>query len=384
VSLYRRLRPALFRLDPERAHELALAGLALASRSRLALRALQAIGRGTRDASLRVEAFGLSFPNPVGLAAGLDKDGVAVPALAALGFGSVEVGTVTALPQPGNPKPRLFRLPEDAALVNRMGFNNRGADALAARLREARAAHGGWLPPVGVNVGKSRAAAAEDAPEDYRRALHAVWDVADYLVLNVSSPNTPGLRGLQAAGPLRAVMGAARRVAAERGERPVLVKLAPDLGPEDLVAAARAAEDEGAAGIVATNTTTSRPALRSPQGAEAGGLSGRPLAPLARAALEALAASTSLPVVSVGGVWDARDVADRLAAGATLVQVYTAFVYEGPTLPAELCRGLVAAREAASRAGGSSGAGSPAGGPSGARSGAGAAGGGGGHAAASP
>ncbi len=344
MDLYGLARPALFRLDPERAHELTLRGLALASRSRAALRALGALAPSARDPALRTRAFGLTFPNPVGLAAGLDKDGVAVPALAALGFGFLEVGTVTHLPQPGNPRPRLYRLAEDDALINRMGFNNRGAGALAGRLRRAREAHGDWLPPVGVNVGRSRAVPDEDAPQDYARALREVWDVADYLVLNVSSPNTPGLRDLQATGPLRAVLRAARGVARERGERPLLVKLAPDLRPDELVAAARAAEEEGAAGIVAVNTTTSRPALRSPQAAEPGGLSGRPLAPLALAALRALTGATRLPVVSVGGVWDERDVAERLAAGAALVQVYTAFVYRGPGLPGRLCRGLAADR----------------------------------------
>jgi len=340
VDLYRLVRPALFHFDPERAHELTVQGLSVASRSRLALRALGALAGGCHDPSLRVEAFGLTFPNPVGLAAGLDKDGVAVPALAALGFGYLEVGTVTARPQPGNPRPRLFRLVEDEALINRMGFNNHGAAALAARLRRAKAVHGDWLPPVGVNVGRSRAASDEEAPGDYAASLRAVWDVADYLVLNVSSPNTPGLRGLQAVGPLTAVLGAARRVAGERGERPVLVKLAPDLSPEDLAAAARAAESEGAAGIVATNTTVSRPGLASPHAGEAGGLSGRPLAPLAEAALQALAGATKLPIVSVGGIWDADDVAARLSAGATLVQVYSSFVYQGPALPGRLCRGL--------------------------------------------
>ncbi len=341
--LYRRLRPALFRLEAERAHELAMGGLALASRSRAALRALRASSAAARDPALAVRAFGLTFPNPIGLAAGLDKDGVAVPALAALGFGFLEVGTVTAAAQPGNARPRLFRLVEDEALVNRMGFNNRGSAALAARVARAKAAHGDWLPPVGVNVGRSRAASAEEAPADYRRALHAVWDVADYLVLNVSSPNTPGLRGLQEVGPLRAVLRAARSVAVERGERPVLVKLAPDLSEEALREAAAAAEGDGAAGIVATNTTTTRPALRSPSATEEGGLSGRPLAPLAEAALRTLVAASRLPVVSVGGVFDARDAAARLEAGATLVQVYTSFVYRGPGLPSELCQGLLEA-----------------------------------------
>lgn len=337
MNLYRRVRPALFRLDAERAHELTLRALELASRSRLALRVLQATyGAGARDTGSGVEAFGLNFPNRVGLAAGLDKDGIAVPALAALGFGFIEVGTVTAVPQPGNERPRLFRLVEDEALINRMGFNNRGAAALARRVAEAKRAHGDWLPPIGVNVGKSRVAAPEEAPADYRASLAAVWDVADYLAVNVSSPNTPGLRDLQATGPLRAVLTAARSVASERGEKPVLLKLSPDLGDDALREAARVAEGEGAAGLIATNTTVSRPGLKSENASEAGGLSGRPLAPLSLAALRTLVAATRLPVVSVGGIFSAEDVTERLAAGATLVQVYTSFVFSGPGSPSSL------------------------------------------------
>lgn len=334
MNLYGRLRPALFRLDAERAHELTMGGLALASRSLLALRALRdAYASSAPDPAQGVQAFGLRFPNRVGLAAGLDKDGVAVPALAALGFGFVEVGTVTAVPQAGNDRPRLFRLVEDEALINRMGFNNRGAAGLAARLARFKSLHGDWLPPVGVNVGKSRIVAPEDAPADYRAALTTVWDVADYLAVNVSSPNTPGLRDLQAAAPLRAVLSAARSVADERGPKPVLVKLSPDLGASALLEAARVAEDEGAAGLIVTNTTVSRPGLGSPLAREEGGLSGKPLAPLAVAALRALADATRLPLVSVGGIFTPDDVALRLSAGATLVQVYTSFVYEGPRLP---------------------------------------------------
>lgn len=337
MNLYRRVRPALFRLDAERAHELTLRALELASRSRLALRALHAAyGAGARAAGSGVEAFGLRFPNRVGLAAGLDKNGVAVPALAALGFGFIEVGTVTAVPQPGNERPRLFRLVEDEALINRMGFNNQGAAALARRVAEAKRAHGDWLPPIGVNVGKSRVAAPEEAPADYRASLAAVWDVADYLAVNVSSPNTPGLRDLQATGPLRAVLTEAQAVAEDRGAKPVLVKLSPDLSADALREAARVAEGEGAAGLIATNTTVSRPGLKSEHASEAGGLSGRPLAPLSLAALRALTHATSLPIVSVGGIFSAEDVSKRLAAGATLVQVYTSFVFSGPGSPSSL------------------------------------------------
>ncbi len=337
MGLYDLLRPVLFRLDAERAHELTLRAMALASRSRLALRTLRSVyGSRATTPGQTVEAFGLRFPNRVGLAAGLDKDGLAVPALAALGFGFIEVGTVTAVPQPGNERPRLFRLVEDDALVNRMGFNNRGAAALARRLARVRSAHGAWLPPIGVNVGKSRVVAAEDTPADYMAALGAVWDVADYLALNVSSPNTPGLRDLQAANPLRALLASARAVAEERGSKPVLVKLSPDLSEGALREAARVAEGEGAAGIIVTNTTVTRPPLASEHGGLEGGLSGRPLAPLALSALRTLVGATSLPVVSVGGIFSAEDVAERLAAGATLVQVYTSFVYGGPGLLSEL------------------------------------------------
>jgi len=316
--------------------------LALASRSHLALRALNgAYANGARDQRLGVSAFGLRFPNRVGLAAGLDKDGVAVPALAALGFGFLEVGTVTGIPQPGNERPRLFRLVEDEALINRMGFNNRGAAALAANVARVKRLHGEWLPPIGINVGKSRVVTADAAPADYRASLAAVWDVADYLAVNVSSPNTPGLRDLQATAPLRAVLAQASQVANERGQKPVLVKLSPDLDSNALSEAASVAEGEGAAGIIATNTTINRPELASAAAGETGGLSGRPVARLALSALETLVAASKLPIVSVGGVFTADDVRHRLAIGATLVQVYTSFVYRGPGLPAELSKGSV-------------------------------------------
>lgn len=339
MNLYERVRPALFRMEAERAHEMTVRALELASRSKVALRALwAAYGSGTRDPALAVEAFGLTFPNRVGLAAGLDKDGVAVPALAALGFGFLEIGTVTASPQAGNERPRLFRLPEDEALINRMGFNNRGAAGLADRVKRARAAHDDWLPPIGVNVGKSRSVPLEEAASDYRAALNTVWSAADYLVVNVSSPNTPGLRDLQATAALRAVLAHAGDVAAERGTKPVLVKLSPDSDRDALVEAARVAEGEGAAGIIATNTTVSRPGAMAARPSEVGGLSGRPLAPLALDALNALVGATNLPVVSVGGVFEPEDVAERLSAGATLVQVYTSLVYRGPSLPGGLAR----------------------------------------------
>ncbi len=350
--MYRLARELLFRLDAERAHDLTMSSLALASRSEVALRAL-ARGAASSDPRLAVTALGARFPNPIGLAAGLDKDGVAVRALAALGFGALELGSVTALPQPGNPKPRLFRLPQDEALINRMGFNNRGAKAVARRLAAARAAAastGRGLPPVGVNVGKSRVVPASEAESDYATALSAVWHSADYLVINVSSPNTPGLRDLQAEEPLMRLLSTVSGVAARLGEKPLLLKLSPDLTAEQLRSAARIAEQRGLSGLIATNTTVSRPALGSEQDAavrlEEGGLSGRPLAQLSLAALRTLRASTSLPVISVGGIFTAQDVIERLLNGATMVQVYTAFVYHGPGLIEELCRGLLKALDA--------------------------------------
>ena len=342
--MYGLARPLLFRLDPEAAHELTLRALRLASASRGALSELER-HYGGDDPRLRVSVFGLDFPNPIGLAAGLD-----IPALASLGFGSVGVGSVTAVAQPGNPRPRLYRLREDEALVNRMGFNNHGATLLARRLARLRglASDDRRRPrvPIGVNVGKSRSAAAADAERDYLAALRAVWRFADYVVYNVSSPNTPGLRDLQEREPLERLLAAADGLAGELGRVPVLVKLSPDLSTDQLRVVAEVAAASGAAGLIATNTTTTRPGLRSVDAGEAGGLSGRPLADLAASVLKVLRGSTSLPLVSVGGIFDADDVLDRLRAGASLVQLYTSFVFAGPGLPRRIKRDLLARMEA--------------------------------------
>ncbi len=337
--MYGTVRSLLFRLDPERAHELVLGGLHWAGRSALALRLLER-SYGATDPRLAVDAFGLRFPSPIGLAAGLDKDGVAVRALAAIGFGHLELGTVTARPQPGNPRPRLFRLVEDEAIINRMGFNNRGADALAARLARARR-HERAAVPLGVNVGKSRAVPLEEAVADYERALRAAWPVADYLALNVSSPNTPGLRRLQEREPLEALLGLARHLKDELGPRPVLLKIAPDLSRDQLLEVAEVAERFGVDGLIATNTTIAREGLRSSRASETGGLSGRPLSAASLAVLRILSGATRLPLVSVGGVWSGADVVERLEAGATLVQVYTAFIYRGPALLASAHREIL-------------------------------------------
>ncbi len=310
---------------------------------------------GPRDPVLRVRALGLEFPGPVGLAAGFDKDARAVAGLAALGFGFVEVGTVTARPQPGNPRPRMFRLPADRALVNRMGFNNDGAAAAAARLqRLAGRGRAGREVIVGVNIGKSRAVPDEGAAQDYAASARAVAGVADYVVVNVSSPNTAGLRDLQATDRLKPVLVAVREAldAASDHRVPLLVKIAPDLADADVDAIADLALELGLDGIVAVNTTVSRDGLASPAAevaaAGAGGLSGPPLRGRALAVLRRLRARAGdrLVLIAVGGIETGDDAWERLQAGATLVQAYTGFIYGGPLWPRRVHAGL--ARQARS------------------------------------
>lgn len=295
---------------------------------------------------LAVKVMGLSFASPVGLAAGLDKDAEAFNALGALGFGFVEIGTVTFEAQPGNPQPRLFRLVRDRALINRMGFNNHGAEAAAARLRVER--------PVGIvlgiNIGKTKRVSEEDALLDYVASARLLAPFADYLVVNVSSPNTPGLRDLQAVEKLRPLLSAVRDVIREvSATRPVplLVKIAPDLSDADVDAVADLALELGLAGIIATNTTIAREPLSTP-GDEvaaigAGGLSGAPLKRRSLAVLQRLRARVGdrLTLISAGGIENADDAWERLSAGADLIQVYTALIYEGPGLPGDLARGIV-------------------------------------------
>lgn len=350
MNAYAPVRRALFNLDPERAHNLTLGALRVAGRSALARRWLSST-YSVADPRLRVRVAGLDFPNPLGLAAGLDKDGVAVSAFAAMGFGSIEVGSVTHIPQSGSERPRLFRLEADRALINRMGFNNRGALALAHRLSAARRAGAlvnpnGTVPLVGVNVGKSRAADLTEAAADYRAALNAVRPVADYLVVNVSSPNTPGLRSLQEREQLRVVLTAALKREDGVDMKPLFLKLSPDMHDDELVDAALVADSLGAAGLIATNTTVAREALTSPNAREAGGLSGAPLAKASLRALEKLRESTTLPIVSVGGIMSAGEALDRILAGADLLQIYTGFIYGGPPLVREIMLRLVREMEA--------------------------------------
>lgn len=337
--------PALARLDPERAHRLALRALAACDQLPGGHWLLGRLCGVTVDDRLAVDRLGLRFPNPLGLAAGFDKDAEAVGALLALGFGFVEVGTVTPRPQPGNPRPRLWRVPEEGALVNALGFPSAGMATVRARLVGRR-----FSGLVGVNLGKNRETPLDRAVEDYRAVLASVWDVADYLVVNVSSPNTPGLRQLQGrevlASLVRALDEENRRLARlhRRRPRPLLVKVAPDLdaaGLDDVVAAAL---DGGARGLVIANTTTDRQLLTRSIGDLPGGISGRPLRARATALVREAyrRAGDRLVIVGVGGIGSAEDAIERLRAGASLVQLYTAFVYGGPCLPARILEGLLA------------------------------------------
>jgi dihydroorotate dehydrogenase len=330
--MYRWLR----RVPAETAHEIALRAIMAAGRVPGAAAVLKA-WLGPRDPALRVRALGLDFPGPLGLAAGFDKDARGVAVLGAIGFGFVEVGTVTAHAQPGNPKPRLFRLMADRAIVNRMGFNNHGAAAAATRLRNRT----GKTAIVGVNIGKTKVASDEIA--DYVASARAVRDVADYVVVNVSSPNTPGLRDLQAVDRLGPLLAAVRN---ELGSVPLLVKIAPDLADEDVDAVADLAVELGLDGIIATNTTISRDGLKTPpeevERAGPGGLSGPPLKDRSLCVLRRLhaRAGDDLVLIAAGGIDTPDDAWERLRAGATLVQAYTGFVYGGPFWPRRVNREL--------------------------------------------
>ena len=330
-------RRVLLWLPPELAHGLSLRGVQLAQRSGYTQRVVHPIYKP-------VELMGLKFRNRVGLAAGLDKDGVAVRGLFALGFGFVEVGTVTPRPQPGNPKPRLFRLSAEGALINRMGFNNAGTAALRQRLLALRRHPLGPGCVLGVNIGKNRDTALAQASDDYVEALRGVHDVADYISVNVSSPNTPGLRKLQGAHELHGLL---RAVVAERDALlagslrtlPVLAKLAPDLAPDELAEVADVLLDVGVEGVIAGNTTTTRP-LDAPSRytTEEGGLSGRPLNALAMRCIEQLQRRLAgrLPIIGVGGIDDVDSATRLIDAGASLVQLYTGFIFRGPELIREI------------------------------------------------
>ncbi len=338
--MYRLLRSLLFRTDPEKAHYWAMAQLARlckipAARKVLKKRMLQT-GNG-----LERTLWGLHFPNPVGLAAGFDKDARWTDELAALGFGFIEIGTVTPRPQPGNPKPRLFRLKEDGGLINRMGFNNGGASAAAGRLRHRQ----DRSVIIGGNIGKNKDTPNEDATADYEQAFRDLYGEVDYFVVNVSSPNTPGLRALQDKEPLLALLQRLKTVN-EEGEKPkpLLLKIAPDLTDEQLDDIIDIVKTLPLDGLVATNTTIDRSGLKT-SGVDsigAGGLSGKPLRARSTEVIRYLAErlGKDIPIIAAGGIFTAADAAEKLRAGAALVQVYTGFIYEGPTIARDICSGV--------------------------------------------
>ncbi|GGM76064.1 dihydroorotate dehydrogenase [Halarchaeum rubridurum] len=330
--MYRTLKPLLFQLPAETAHgaiHTVLRGVESVPPARAALDRRY----GVDDDRLRVRAFDNEFPNPVGVAAGFDKNAHVPRSLAALGFGHLEVGGVTAERQPGNPKPRMFRLPEDRAIINRMGFNNDGADEIGARLDATP------LPdvPVGVNIGKSKSTPLDEAADDYRYTYERVADAGDYFVVNVSSPNTPGLRDLQHSDALREIL----TELSEAGASPLLVKFSPDLSRDGIAAGVELAEELDLDGIIAVNTTTEREGLRHPNRVEEGGLSGAPLRERATSTVRFVAERTDLPVVGVGGVFTAADAYEKIRAGASVVQLYTGMVYRGPAIATDINRGLL-------------------------------------------
>lgn len=338
------LRPLLFTQPGERIHNQTLSGLSLVSRSSV----LSAMLRGVCGApELPVEALGLHFPNPVGLAAGMDKEAVAVPAWEAMGFGHVELGAVTWHGQPGNPPPRVFRAICEEALVNRMGFNNPGAEAVGRALNRWHES-GRWpRHPVGINLGKSKVTPLEASAEDYLNSFRRLKSLADFFVVNVSSPNTPNLRQLQDKAALEEILAALQREnRADGPKKPLLIKLAPDLTDPALEDILEVVASQGLDGVVATNTTLARPDTRDPRSrrayAETGGLSGRPLRDRSTEVIRFLFQKSKgrVPIIGVGGIFNAADAWEKITAGATLVQVYTGLVYEGPTVAKAIVAGL--------------------------------------------
>jgi dihydroorotate dehydrogenase len=357
MDAYRLIRPLLFSSiapDPERAHHQAMGLLQAVGRLRQTATGRSILSNlrqwfATDDPRLSQTLWGLTFANPIGLAAGFDKDGVAASAWEILGFGFAELGTVTLHPQPGNPQPRLFRLIPDEAVLNRMGFNNRGAQALADRLQAARQSTPDPLGlPIGANLGKSKMTELDDAAEDYLGSFRLLKPWADYFVVNVSSPNTPGLRSLQDADRLSEILD--RLQQDNQGEKPLLVKIAPDLDWAAIDDAIELAQRYQLAGLIATNTTISRDGLKTqtiaqtgnPVANEAGGISGKPVRARSTEIIRHIYRQTQgqLPIVGVGGIFSAADAWEKIAAGASLVQIYTGFVYEGPWLPQQIARGL--------------------------------------------
>ncbi|MHA6483681.1 quinone-dependent dihydroorotate dehydrogenase [Paenibacillus sp. strain BS8-2] len=339
------LKPILFKMDPEKAHHLVIDGMAAGGKVPGFTSLLNGMYGVTPPKELKSDILGISFPHPIGLAAGLDKNGVAADGFSSIGFGFAEVGTVTPKGQIGNPQPRLFRLPPDEALINRMGFNNYGADAMAASLAR-RKIH---RIPIAVNIGKNKDTPNELAHEDYQACIRKLYDYGDFFVVNISSPNTQGLRDLQHGDELKklleAVMQEMNTQAKTRGAavKKVFVKIAPDMSEDQLTHTVSTIMDSEISGIIATNTTLSRDGLAHQNAGEAGGLSGRPLTQRSTEVIAAVYRQTGgkLPIIGSGGIFTAQDAYDKIRAGASLVEIYTAFIYKGPALLRELTSGLV-------------------------------------------
>ncbi|TKB99875.1 quinone-dependent dihydroorotate dehydrogenase [Pedobacter cryotolerans] len=342
--MYRLIKPIFFKFDPENVHHFVVKRLKWFNDY---FPLGKTIIRGSYDVNIKGlerEVFGIKFKNPVGLAAGFDKNGEYVEALSNLGFGFIEVGTVTPLPQPGNDKPRMFRLQEDNAIINRMGFNNKGVDVMAERLRLLKDKDPSIV--VGGNIGKNKNTPNEDATSDYIKCFDRLFDVVDYFVVNVSSPNTPGLRALQEKAPLMELLNTLQQRNLKHDiSRPILLKIAPDLTNEQLDDIVEIVQETGIAGVIATNTTIDRDGLYSEETlkTQMGGLSGKPLTKRSTEVIRYLAqkSNKSFPIIGVGGIHSPQDAKDKIDAGASLVQLYTGFIYEGPGLIKRICKELV-------------------------------------------
>lgn len=341
--MYRLIKPLFFQFDPEKVHHFVVKQLNWFHNHFPLGKTILRSSYGVNIKGLEREVFGIKFKNPVGLAAGFDKNGEYIEALSDLGFGFIEVGTVTPLPQPGNDKPRMFRLQEDNAIINRMGFNNKGVDTLAERLRLLKSKDKSIV--IGGNIGKNKNTPNEDAVSDYIKCFDRLFDVVDYFVVNVSSPNTPGLRELQEKGPLMELLNTLqKRNQTHAVSRPILLKIAPDLTNEQLDDIVEIVLETGIAGVIATNTTIDRSSLVTTEkvATEAGGLSGKPLTQRSTEVIRYLSdkSGKAFPIIGVGGIHSAQDAKDKLDAGASLVQVYTGFIYEGPAIIKNICKEL--------------------------------------------
>ncbi|WP_295664044.1 quinone-dependent dihydroorotate dehydrogenase [uncultured Mucilaginibacter sp.] len=346
--MYQLLKSVLFQFDPEKVHYFVTRNLKRFNRFPGGAAVSRAVWQVT-DKRLEREVFGLKFKNPVGLAAGFDKNAEGITEMANLGFGFVEIGTVTPLPQPGNDKPRMFRLPTDGALINRMGFNNKGVEVAAQNIKDYRSSkHYDSGLIIGGNIGKNKVTPNEEAVNDYIKCFNGLFEVVDYFVVNVSSPNTPNLRALQEKEPLKHILNTLQQLNMQHGtQRPILLKIAPDLTDSQLDDIVEIVQETGIAGVIATNTTISRENLKSDAGlkAETGGLSGKPLTERSTEVIRYLAEKSnhSFPIIGVGGIHSAQDALDKLDAGASLIQLYTGFIYEGPALIGRINKKILSA-----------------------------------------